>query len=132
MLTAANYAANLKTAAKNAAATAGVTGIPPSSWTLTQRQAYNQSLTAQILKYPNSFAPETVNIATATNTDYGLRGHNFDSALGTAVDTVADTVRTLNPLDPQNIKTTGLWLLVAAVALGAAWIFFRTPPSSRA
>ena len=132
MLTAANYAANLQTAARNAAATAGVTGLAPSAWTLAQRQAYNQALVAQILKYPGSFAPETQQTAVTINTDYGLRGHSFDTALGTAVTTAADTLRQINPLDPQNIATTGKWLLIAAAALAAYWLFLHRPPSSRA
>lgn len=81
MLTAENYAANLKTAARNAAAAAGVTGIAPGDWTIPQRQAYNRELVRVITTYPGSFSAETVNIAASTNTDYGLRGHTFDSAL---------------------------------------------------
>ncbi len=128
MLTADNYAANLKTAAKNAAAAAGVTGVAPADFTLEQRQAYNQQLISQILSYPNSFSPETVNIANTTNTDYGWRGNHFDSALDTFINAAADNARKINPLDPSNIKTVGMWLLVAGVVLAAFWIFLKTPP----
>jgi hypothetical protein len=128
MLTAANYSANLKTAAKNAAAALGLTGIAPSDFTLEQRQAYNQALVKQILAYPNSFSPEEVNQAATMNTDYGLRGYYFDSALGTALSSVADTVTKINPLDASNIKTVGMWLLIAGVVLGAFYLFLKTPP----
>lgn len=126
-LTADNYAANLRTAARNAAASAGVTGLAPSTWTLAQRQAYNRALAGQILKYPASFSAESLNTAATVNTDYGLRGHAFDTALGIATDTAADTVRSINPLDPQNIGTVGKWLLIALVALAAFWLFLRRP-----
>lgn len=132
MLTADNYAANLRTAARNAATAAGVTGLAPSSWTLAQRQTYNQTLARQILQYPGSFSPESQNTAAVVNTEYGLRGHAFDSALQTAAGSAADTIRTLNPLDAQNIATTGKWLLVAVVALAAFWLLINRRPSSPA
>lgn len=132
MLTAANFTANLKTAARNAATAAGVTGIPPADWTLAQRQAYNRELVKVILAYPGSFSAESVNMAATMNTDYGLRGYVFDSALGTAVDSAADTLRTINPLDPQNIATTGKWLLIAGALLAAFWLFINRPPRSHA
>lgn len=81
MLSAENYAANLRTAARNAAASAGISGKSPSEWTLAERQTYNRELVRQILAYPTSFSPDTVNIAATMNTDYGLRGHQFDNAL---------------------------------------------------
>lgn len=84
-LTAANYAANIKTAARNAAAVAGVTGIAPGDWTIDQRQKYNREMVRQILAYPGSFAPEQVDLALATNTDYGLRGHQFDNQFETGL-----------------------------------------------
>lgn len=127
MLTAANYAANLKTAAGNAAATAGVSGLPPSEFTLAQRTAYNKALVAQILAYPNSFSPETLNIAATMNTDYGRRGYYFDSALGTIASSVADTATAINPLAVGNIGTVGKYILLALVVLAAFWLFLKTP-----
>jgi hypothetical protein len=126
-LTAENYAANLKTAARNAAAVAGVTGKPPAEWTLAQRQTYNNEMVRQILAYPGSFDPATVAIAATVNTDYGLRGHYFDTALGTAVTAASDTIRTVNPLDAQNLPTVAKWITAAVVLLAAWWLFLRRP-----
>lgn len=70
-----------QTTAANNARTA--LGLPanPQEWNLEQRAAYNKTIAATILKYPNSFSAEQRNIAATMNTDYGLRGHHFDSAL---------------------------------------------------
>lgn len=93
-LTAENFAANLKTAALNAAAAAGVDPAKRAEWTVAQRQKFNRELVAVILKYPGSFSADTVNRAAEMNTDYGLRGHTFDSVFSTGIGAALDGAKT--------------------------------------
>lgn len=130
MATAAESAYNLRTVARRVADALGIKDSR--DMTLVQRTAYNRALIAEILKYPNGFTSEIRNRAAAMNTDYGYRGNYFDSALGTVATSVTDTVRAINPLDPQNIAITGKWLLVAVALLAAFWLLINRRPSSPA
>ena len=136
MLTAANYAANLRTATRNAAAAAGVTGIAPGDFTLEQRQAYNQAIVRQILAYPNSFSPDTVRQAATMNTDYGRRGYNFDDALDIAGAAAAPVLGGLQSVGQGAITVlnSAKWLLpLSVIALVVIWLMNpRRPPSARA
>lgn len=130
MLTDDNFAANLRTVTRNARAELGLPD-DPTAWTLDQRSAFNRAVAAAILKYPASFSPEQRDIAAKMNTDYGQRGHYFDSALGTTAAAASDVIEKVNPLAPGNLPTVAKWLLVALVTLAAFWLFLRPRPAAR-
>lgn len=70
MVTETNARLNLKTAAANVRARMGL-GADSTAWTYEQRTEYNHALAAEILKYPNSFTPEILAIASRiANTVY--------------------------------------------------------------
>lgn len=59
-VSALSNSANLKTAARNAAASIGV---DPANLTYDERTAFNKALAAEILKYPRSFSDATLETA---------------------------------------------------------------------
>lgn len=122
MLTAAQYKANLRSAANEAANKAGVRDtygaiIPPNQWTQEQRATYNKEIARIILAHPGSFSAESLNIAATTNTDYGLRGHHFDSALDIALDSAAPLGNALKSVGEGAVAAlnSAKWLLPLAL-----------------
>ena len=114
-LTAANFAANLKTART---VVAQRLGFDPSNLTYDQRTQYNKALAGYISQYPNSFSALTLDIARRElqQGDYpALSDTGLD--LGAFVDAAVANAQAINPLDPQNIGTVGKYLLGAAAVV---------------
>lgn len=128
MLSAANHAANLRTASRVIRERLGLP-TDTGTWSFDQRQRFNQTLAEYIASYPGSFSSDVLEIARRRlqeNPATVLLDTSLDfSAL---LDSAAVTARGLNPFDPSNIGTVGKWLLAAVVVLGIFWLFFNRPP----
>lgn len=119
-VTAAQSAANARTAARNVAARLGFADT--SALTYDERVTYNHALAAEILKYPQSFTAAALLTASGiVNKAYGPQADaTFD--WGELTDALAAEAKITLP-------AVGNKLLVAAVALGAAWIYFNRRPA---
>lgn len=100
-------------------------GLPasPASWSYDQRVAYLRALSADVLRYPQSFTADQLATAReiAAGSYPGLSSAAFDfGALGAEIATNAA------PAIGQ-----AKWLVWGAVALGLVLLFFRYGPQPR-
>ena len=114
MISAANNRANLATAKRNALASLSLGDS--SNLTFEERVAYNKSLASEILKYPQSFTPETLASAQiVAGKVYGAM-ESFD--LLDAADQFTETaLATAKEILPE----FGKQLLVAVVVVAVAY-----------
>ncbi|MDD2764181.1 MAG: hypothetical protein PHE83_09440 [Opitutaceae bacterium] len=133
-LTVENFAANLVTARRIVGERLGV---DPSNLTFEERKQFVKALAAYITQYPLSFAPnvlEAARVELQSGEHGALTGTGYD--LGQFVDEALVNARKINPLDPEKINTTLLWLLGATVIVAIfywvskAWFARPSPKPS--
>lgn len=123
-VTAANNAANLKTAKRNVLAAMGLAAdFDTSTFDYSTRATYTKALASEILKYPQSFTDGTLQSAQLIAAkSYGeLADPSF--SWGEFGNAFADEAKITLP-------RVGLYLLAAGVILGAVFIFVRYKPAS--
>lgn len=115
-------AANLKTIARNVALRMG---LDEANLSYEERISFNKELSAEILKFPQSFTESTLAIASRVNgqTYRHLDAASFDwSDFGSAIAAEGASINNaVNPFSEKNRK----WILGVAVA-GAA-VYFLAP-----
>lgn len=115
MVTAENARLNLRTAARNVAERLGV---DPANMDQAQRIAYNRALAAEILKYPQSFTPEIIEIAqrigytdSANLEDASFSWGEFAAE---AISPAAEAAQSIGQ-GALNVANLSRWLIPAAV-----------------
>ncbi|HYC70004.1 MAG TPA: hypothetical protein VEB66_02285 [Opitutaceae bacterium] len=123
MLTAENYAANLRTAARVIRQRLSL-GDDETQWTFQQRQVYNQQLAEYIAAHPASFSAQVLEVARRRLTENPanvLLDTSLDFSAG--IDVGLDSGK-------STIATAAKWGLGALLLLGALWIFVNRPRRS--
>jgi hypothetical protein len=127
MISPANNRANLATAKRNALASLSL--ADSSNLTFEERVAYNKALAAEILKYPQSFTPETVASAQIVSGKVYGALESFD--LLDAADQFTETaLASAKQILPEVGKQILVGLVVVAVFYVVSKNFFNRSPAS--
>ena len=113
-----NFAANLQTART---VISQRLSVDPLNMTYDQRTQYNIALAQYITQYPNSFAPDTLDIARRILQQpaySALQDTSLD--LGQFVDDALQNANDLNPLNPTGL--IGQWVVGIGLVVFALWL----------